>query len=209
MEFLKELFGTEAITFDQFAEKAKTAGAKPVDLSKGEYISLDKFKALEAERDGLSGQIKDYGKQLTEAQKAAEGNAEAQGTIQALQVKLDESEKAHASQITQMQREAVDKELLMAARAKNVSMVRGLLGEIDEKIDLEEYRKQREKEIEGLAKAKDSSFAFDAGPQMKGAKLGQGKDSGQSESTDESAQVAARIAKSVGETATGQSNYFN
>jgi len=208
MDFLKELFGTEAITFEQFTETAKAAGLKLADLSKGEYVGVEKFKALEAERDGLNGQIQDYGKQLTEAQKAAEGNAEAQGAVQALQEKLAESEKAHASQVLQMQREAVDNELLMSARAKNVSMVRGLLGAIDEKVDLEEYRKQREKEIEGLAKAKESSFAFDAGPQMKGAKLGQGKDSGQSETTDESAQVAARIAKSVGEAATGQSNYF-
>lgn len=200
LDWLKTILG-DAYTED-IAQKISD------EIGKG-FIAREDFNTLNEAKKQLDIQIKERDKKISELQGSTGDNTELQSTIQALQSKLEEGEKAHASQITQMQREAVDGELLVAARAKNANMVRGLLGEIDEKIDIEEYRKQREKEIEGLAKAKESSFAFDTGPQMKGAKLGQGKDPGQSESTDESAQVAARIAKSVGETATGQSNYFN
>ncbi len=62
MEFLQELFGKDALTYDQLAEKLQTAGAdgkpaKLVDLTQGGYVGIDKHKALEEERDGLQEQL--------------------------------------------------------------------------------------------------------------------------------------------------------
>lgn len=58
MEFLKEVFGSEALTYDQLAEKLSGNKAiKLANLAGGSYISREKFAALEQERDGLKSQL--------------------------------------------------------------------------------------------------------------------------------------------------------
>ena len=43
MDFLKDLFGGGALSFEQFAEKVKNAKMNLADLSKGEYVSKEKY----------------------------------------------------------------------------------------------------------------------------------------------------------------------
>lgn len=43
MDFLKELFGEEALTWEQFSEAVTSKGFKVADLSKGNYVSKKKF----------------------------------------------------------------------------------------------------------------------------------------------------------------------
>ncbi|MGL5512285.1 MAG: phage scaffolding protein [Sporomusa sp.] len=62
MEFLKETLGEELYT--QFVEKMKDSKIKLADLSGGAYVGADKFKSLEAERDGLKTQLGEAGKQI-------------------------------------------------------------------------------------------------------------------------------------------------
>lgn len=58
MEFLKETFGTEALTYEQLAEKLKDSkDIKLGNLAGGAYVSKEKFSSLETERDGLKTQL--------------------------------------------------------------------------------------------------------------------------------------------------------
>lgn len=57
MEFLKELFGGEALTYEQLAEAAKSAKLEIVDVADGGYVRREKLDALTAARDGLAGQL--------------------------------------------------------------------------------------------------------------------------------------------------------
>ncbi len=66
MEFLKELFGDQPLTYDQLAEKATKQGMKLADLSTGRYVGKDKYDALSAEKNGLN-------QRLTEANTKLEG----------------------------------------------------------------------------------------------------------------------------------------
>ena len=43
MDFLKDLFKDEALTFEQFSEAAKKAGVKIADLASGDYVSKKKY----------------------------------------------------------------------------------------------------------------------------------------------------------------------
>ena len=49
MEFLKELFGTEALTYGQLAEKVTAKKMKLADLSTGAYVGKEKLGALTVE----------------------------------------------------------------------------------------------------------------------------------------------------------------
>lgn len=67
MEFLKDIFGSEALTYDQLAEKLK--GSKDIklgNLAGGQYVQREKLTAVETERDTLKTQ-------LGEANKTIEG----------------------------------------------------------------------------------------------------------------------------------------
>ena len=57
MEFLKELFGTEALTYDQLAKKVTEKKMKLADLSGGAYVGKEKFDALTLERDSLKSRL--------------------------------------------------------------------------------------------------------------------------------------------------------
>lgn len=76
MEFLKEIFGQDALTYDQLTEKLETAGkdgkpAKLADLTQGQYVGLGKFNALEEERDGLKEQLGTAQKTISTMEKNA------------------------------------------------------------------------------------------------------------------------------------------
>ncbi len=99
MEFLKETFGTEALTYDQLAEKLKGSEAvKLGNLAGGAYVGKDKFAAVELERDSLRTQlgtaaeeIKSYKDLDVEGIKKAAADWEAKHTTdtKALQEQLD------------------------------------------------------------------------------------------------------------------------
>lgn len=105
MEFLKALFESGALTFDQFAAKAKEAGFKVVNIADGSYISRNKFDDTV---NGLKSQVADLQGQITQrdtdlaglndkltAAKADAGKlTEAQKQLTALQTKYDEDSKA-------------------------------------------------------------------------------------------------------------------
>ena len=46
MEFLKDLFGAEALTYDQLAAKVAEKKMKLADISTGAYVGKEKFESL-------------------------------------------------------------------------------------------------------------------------------------------------------------------
>lgn len=62
MDFLKALFGDEAITYEQFVEAVNKEGYKLADLSKGDYVGKKKYEdeiqTLNTTITELNGQIK-------------------------------------------------------------------------------------------------------------------------------------------------------
>ncbi len=59
MEFLKELFGENSLTFSQFSEALKAhPEIKLVDLASGEYVAKGKYDAKETELNTANTTIK-------------------------------------------------------------------------------------------------------------------------------------------------------
>ena len=66
MEKLKEIFGSDTLSFEQFEAKISENKMKLADLSGGGYVGKEKFDALNAEKDSLQ-------KLLDEANSKLEG----------------------------------------------------------------------------------------------------------------------------------------
>lgn len=64
MEFLKELFGDKALTFDQFAAKVNERKMKLANISDGAYVGREKFDTLTADRNGLKQRLDDANAKL-------------------------------------------------------------------------------------------------------------------------------------------------
>ena len=64
MEFLKEIFGDGALTYDQLAAKVAEKKMKLADLSTGGYVGKEKFEALNTEKSGLETRLNEANKKL-------------------------------------------------------------------------------------------------------------------------------------------------
>lgn len=105
MEFLKALFGDEALTYDQLAAKVAEGKLNVVNIADGSYVSRNKFddtvNGLKSQVTDLQGQIAQrdtdlagLNEQLTAAQADAGQLAGAQKQLSALQSKYDKDSKA-------------------------------------------------------------------------------------------------------------------
>lgn len=116
MEFLKSLFGENALTYEQFAEAAKAAKMNIVNLSDGGYVSQakfdDKVNALTEQVNTLNGQIAQRDtdmaslrKNLEAAQADAGKLAGVQQNLTDLQTKYADDKKALEDKLTQQKYE--------------------------------------------------------------------------------------------------------
>ncbi len=109
MEFLKEIFGSEALTYDQLAEKLKgNDKIKLANLASGEYVSKYKLedaeKQLAAERAKLADFDPEWKTKLANAEKAADEKLAAfkleqavEGALKTAKVRDAVAVKAHLS----------------------------------------------------------------------------------------------------------------
>lgn len=142
MEFLKELFGGVALTYEQLAEAAQKKGLRVVDATGGAYVP-------KADADGLSGQISTLTTQLGEANKKLEG-FDPEWSAKA--------EKARKELEAQTFDFALDKALL-GAQAKNVTAVKALLDR--EKLSFAGGEViGLDKQLEALRKGEETAFLF-------------------------------------------------
>jgi hypothetical protein len=93
MDFLKELFGDAALTFEQLQAKVAEKGLKLADLSTGNYVDKKKYDDAVETRDTqiteLKGQITTRDKDLSALKKQVEsGDADSQTKLTELTEKL-------------------------------------------------------------------------------------------------------------------------
>ena len=105
MEFLKALFESGALTYEEFAAKVKEAGLNVVNIADGSYVSRNKFNdtvnGLKTQVTDLQGQIAQrdtdlagLNEKLASAQTDAGQLTAAQQALTALQTKYDKDLKA-------------------------------------------------------------------------------------------------------------------
>lgn len=90
MEFLKEIFGGGALTYEQLAAKVAEKKMKLADLSTGGYVGKEKFEALNTEKSGLETRLNEANKKLEGYDpewktKAEQAKAAADEQVQAVQ----------------------------------------------------------------------------------------------------------------------------
>lgn len=121
MEFLKELFNGEALTYDQLAAKVQEKKLNIVDISGGQYVGRGKYddqiKARDTQIQELTEQIKqrdtdiaDLNGKLTAAQGDAGKLAEVQKSLTELQAKYDTDAKAWEKKVNDQAYEFAVKE---------------------------------------------------------------------------------------------------
>lgn len=143
MEFLKDLFNGQALTYAQLAEAAKNKGFQVVNAAGGAYSS-------KADVDNLNTRISTLTTQLGEANKKLEGyDPEWKTKAEAAQKQLD----AQAFEF------ALDK-ALGGAKARNTTAVKALLDR--EKLSLAGGEIiGLDKQLTDLRKGEDTAFLFE------------------------------------------------
>lgn len=115
MEFLKDVFGGQALTFEQFAEKVDAAeNTQLVNLAGGGYVDKGEHDALQARFDGVN-------EQLTAANKKLEGYDPEWKT------KAAEAARQADEKVAQVQFDYALNAALGAAKARNATAVKALL----------------------------------------------------------------------------------
>jgi outer membrane murein-binding lipoprotein Lpp len=121
MEFLKALFGDEALTYDQLLSKVQEGKLNVVNIADGSYISRDKYNDkvndLSQQVTDLKGQITqrdadmaDLNDKLTAAQADAGKLSEAQTALTGLQAKYDTDMQNWEAKLAQQNYEAMVRE---------------------------------------------------------------------------------------------------
>lgn len=167
MEFLKDLFGGQALTYEQLSEAAKGKGLQVVNAADGAYVS-------KADADNLNGQIATLTTQLGEANKKLEGyDPEWKAKAEAENKKLE----------GQRNEFLLDK-ALTGAKAKNATAVKALLDR--EKLSFAGGEViGLDKQLENLRKGDDTSFLFEQAPPTKTGISHQGGSEGTPDKKDE------------------------
>lgn len=144
MEFLKDLFGGQALTFDQLQTAAQGKGFEVVNAAGGAYVS-------KADADNLRSQVSTLTGQLGEANKKLEG------FDPEWKVKAD----AATQQLNQQKFDFALEKALSKSGARSGAAVRGLLNR--DKLQLADDGEiiGLDKQLDALKKAEDTAFLFE------------------------------------------------
>lgn len=183
MKFLETVFGTEALTYEQFAKKVESAGFKLADLSNGDYVDANKFKALETERDGLKTQLTERDTKLseleknagnnTDSQKKGEGITKPEDAIATLQAQNEALKEKYDKELRELKLNNAVEKALISSKAKNLTATKALLADFLETAKVDDKGNVAGLAIKGISEAEETSFLFDKGsknePQISGA----------------------------------------
>lgn len=161
MDFLKELFGDKALTFEELkaAVEAASDKIKVANLKDGGYVDKDKFTAKETELTLIKEQIAAANKQIDDFKKL---DVEAiKATADKYKADYEAAEAKRIQDLEALQFSFALEKGLTSAKAKNVKAVKALL-------DLDKL-KIKDGEIEGLkeqldAVVTDAPYLFDIEP---------------------------------------------
>lgn len=149
MDFLKELFTSGALTWEQFTEAVKKAGFQVVNAADGTYVpkaDLDtKVRELETANDTIKG--------LRETAKKWDGKdpQKLADDLKALQLKYD-------TDTANIRRDAAINLALTSARVKDIDMARAKIKLDDIKVDEKGGITGLDAQLEGLKKDKTWLF---------------------------------------------------
>ena len=159
---------------EETAKKLETASLEEL---KG-FIPKARFDEVNTAKNTAEALVKERDNQI-ETLKNSTGDADSlRQQIATLQADNKTTDEAHAKEIKRLQREAVDNELLTAAKAKNSKAALALLDAIEDTVDIDGYRTKRSEQITALQKSADYLFEpkEPKTKTMKGAKVGDGSD---------------------------------
>ncbi|WP_286080630.1 phage scaffolding protein [Parablautia intestinalis] len=126
MEWLKEILGEEL--YNQLIASIKAHNEKPenkgkqvelADLGKGEYISKEKYSALETDNGSLAEQLKTAQELITELKKGTSGDEALQGKIGEYETTIDTLQK----QLAQEKLDSAVKIALLESKCKDVDYI--------------------------------------------------------------------------------------
>ena len=120
MEFLKELFGTEALTYDQLAEKVTAKKMKLADLSAGAYVGKEKFEALSVEKEGLATRL-------------AEANTKLEGYDPEWKAKAEQAQKDAEAKVAELERRQLLGQQAAALKFSSESARRAFVADLEAK----------------------------------------------------------------------------
>lgn len=105
MEFLKELFA-EPLSYEAFQKVLAEKGIKLADISKGEYVSRDKFDKVHSELADKKAAFDTLQSEFTRLQESNAGGEDYKAKFEQLQNEIAEKEKAAKEKQKQAEKEA-------------------------------------------------------------------------------------------------------
>lgn len=143
MDFLKEIYGDKALTFDEFVqavnayngnEANKDKLIKLANLGSGEYVSKAKHDALQALLDGKNTELETANGLIDELKKNTKGDEGLQKKITGYETQVSQLQE----QLKQTQLEAEIKVALLGAKATDIDYLTYKLKEKGENLELGE-----------------------------------------------------------------------
>ena len=120
MEFLKEIFGGEALTYDQLAAKVSEKKMNLADISGGAYVGKEKFDALAIQKNDLETRLN-------------EANGKLQGYDPEWKAKAEQAQRNADAKIRAMERTQVLKERTAGLKFSSDSAKRAFLTDLEAK----------------------------------------------------------------------------
>lgn len=148
MDKLKELFGTKALTWEDFSAGVTNAKIKLADLSEGKYVDREKFDSKVRELDTANQSVSE----LTGKLKAFDGV-----DVAALKADVKNWETKYKNDLAAVKKDAAVDAAIMQAKGKNAKAIRALL-------DLDKVTLREDGTLEGLdleALKKSDGYLFD------------------------------------------------
>lgn len=133
MEKLKEVFGEEPLTYEDFEKKVNEKGLKLADLSTGEYVSKDKFQNTSQQIKEKEKEIEELNNKYSEVSKKAEEKEKLEEELQQLQ----------------NEKKRVERESLLKDQGVDERYRKFVLTEINEKLNEDD---NKDKKFEDVAK---------------------------------------------------------
>lgn len=156
MEFLKEFFGNEPLTYDQLAAKAAEKKMKLADISGGAYVGKEKYNALLAERDDYKNRLDEANGQIEKFKGMdIEG---IQAAADEWKKKAEKAEQEAAEKIASIQFDNMLDSAIGAAKGKNAKAIKALL-DVDSLKSSKNQSEDLNKALESLKT--DNDYLFD------------------------------------------------
>lgn len=167
---LKEL-GLDEATAKKVLDEIVSDKEKEGWIPKHRFDAVsERMESAESAKKDLEKQISERDAQLETLRKSSADSESLQNQIKVLQdanakeKELRElADKEHAAEIKTKMREAIDLNLLTAAKARNEIAAKALLNKLDDALDDEAYKAERKKEIDALVAGDETKFMFGEG----------------------------------------------